>query len=102
MINFDIHPDDTLERPIFVVSRAGDGYAGWPDESPFDAIIVTAAAPKIPEPLIDQLKIGGRLVIPVGETSQELLVITKTADGSTKEKIFPVRFVPMTGEVQKE
>lgn len=82
--------------------RAGDGYAGWPNEAPFDAIIVTAAAPKIPQPLIDQLKVGARLVIPVGKISQELLVITKTADGSTKEKVFPVRFVPMTGEVQKK
>jgi protein-L-isoaspartate(D-aspartate) O-methyltransferase len=81
--------------------RAGDGYLGWPDAEPFDAIIVTAAAPKIPQPLIDQLKLGGRMVIPVGDYSQELLLITKKQDGVLKKSIIPVRFVPMTGEVQK-
>jgi protein-L-isoaspartate(D-aspartate) O-methyltransferase len=79
----------------------GDGYHGKPDEAPFDAIIVTAAAPRIPEPLVEQLKVGARLVIPVGEAYQELLVLTKTPKGVERESIIPVRFVPMTGEVQK-
>jgi protein-L-isoaspartate(D-aspartate) O-methyltransferase len=81
--------------------RVGDGYKGWPEKAPFDAIIVTAAPERIPEPLIEQLKVGGRLVIPVGNFWQNLLVITKTADGVEKRTVLPVRFVPMTGEVQK-
>jgi protein-L-isoaspartate(D-aspartate) O-methyltransferase len=82
--------------------RIGDGYAGWPEAAPFDAIIVTAAAPKIPQPLIDQLKVGARLVIPVGEQhgDQELHVITKTEIGVTSETLYPVRFVPMTCRAQ--
>jgi protein-L-isoaspartate(D-aspartate) O-methyltransferase len=86
-------------KNIFV--RAGDGYQGWPEAAPFDAVIVTAAAPKIPQPLIEQLKTGGRLVIPVGELSQELYLVTKNEEGIVKQSIIPVRFVPMTGEVQK-
>lgn len=82
--------------------RCGDGYGGWDEHAPYDGIIVTAAAPKIPQPLIDQLKVGGRLVIPVGDYSQDLMVITKTEDGIAKNNIFGVRFVPMTGEVQKK
>jgi protein-L-isoaspartate(D-aspartate) O-methyltransferase len=82
--------------------RCGDGYRGWEEHAPYDGIIVTAAAPKIPQPLIDQLKVGGRLVIPVGDYSQDLMVITKTEDGFAKKNIFGVRFVPMTGEVQKK
>lgn len=81
--------------------RVGDGYKGWPEKAPFDGIIVTAAPERIPEPLIEQLKVGGRLVIPVGNFWQNLLVITKTADGVEKRTVLPVRFVPMTGEVQK-
>ena len=82
--------------------RIGDGYAGWPEAAPFDAVIVTAAPPSVPEPLVEQLAVGGRLVIPVGETGevQELRVITRTADGSTTETLFPVLFVPMTGRAQ--
>lgn len=82
--------------------RIGDGYAGWPEAAPFDAIIVTAAPPAIPQPLVDQLRVGGRLVIPVGEQheSQDLRVITKTASGTTSETLYPVRFVPMTGRAQ--
>lgn len=80
--------------------RVGDGYRGWPEAAPFDAIIVTAAPPRVPEPLIAQLKPGGRLVIPVGTGHQELLRIRKTADGITRESILPVRFVPMTGEAE--
>jgi len=79
--------------------RAGDGYAGWPEHAPFDAIIVTAAAETIPPALIEQLKPGGRMVIPVGGQSevQEMLVIEKKADGTlTKRPCMPVRFVPLT------
>lgn len=82
--------------------RIGDGYAGWPTEAPFDAIILTAAPPRLPEPLIEQLKVGGRMVVPVGDFLQDLRVITKTKDGLESRNITPVRFVPMTGEVQKD
>jgi protein-L-isoaspartate(D-aspartate) O-methyltransferase len=80
----------------------GDGYRGWPDKALFDGVIVTAAPETIPQPLMDQLKTGGRLVIPVGQRySQELVVITKTERGPFRETVIPVRFVPMVGEVQK-
>ena len=82
--------------------RHGDGYQGWPDEAPFDAIVVTAAPPKIPEPLKQQLAVGGRMVVPVGDKRQDLLVITRTADGYEERNEFPVLFVPMTGEAQRE
>jgi protein-L-isoaspartate(D-aspartate) O-methyltransferase len=78
--------------------RAGDGYRGWPEAAPFDAIIVTAAPDHVPQPLVDQLKPGGRLVIPVGGLWQQLLLITRTASGVERREIIPVRFVPMTGE----
>ncbi len=81
--------------------RCGDGYQGWPEAAPFDAIIVTAAPDHIPQPLIDQLKVGGIMVIPVGVYYQELLRIRKTAEGIVKEDIIPVRFVPMTGEAMR-
>ncbi len=81
--------------------RLGDGYAGWPEAAPFDAILVTAAPPEIPEPLVEQLAVGGRMVIPVGRWWQELVVLTKTESGIERESIFPVRFVPMTGEAQE-
>jgi protein-L-isoaspartate(D-aspartate) O-methyltransferase len=85
-----------------VTAREGDGYRGWPERAPFDAIIVTAAPERIPEPLIDQLAPGGVMVIPVGGFFQELKVFRKSADGNVTEKdILPVRFVPMTGEVEK-
>jgi protein-L-isoaspartate(D-aspartate) O-methyltransferase len=76
--------------------RAGDGYRGWPEEAPFDAIVVTAAPPEVPAPLEEQLGMGGRLVIPVGDYFQELRVITRTATGLRERAVFPVRFVPMT------
>ena len=82
--------------------RHGDGYRGWPEEAPFDAIIVTAAPRFIPQPLIDQLAVEGRLVIPVGDWYQELVIVTKTAEGVTEHRTIPVRFVPMTGEVTRE
>ena len=82
--------------------RIGDGYQGWPEEAPFDGIIVTAAPESIPEPLIDQLKVGGKLVIPLGDFFQDLVVITKTPDGIEKKEVIPVRFVPMIGEVEEK
>ena len=82
-----------------VTARAGDGYRGWPEHAPFDAIIVTAAAPAVPPALIEQLKPGGRLVIPVGAQwePQQLLVIDKNAAGATTtRRVLGVRFVPLT------
>lgn len=83
--------------------RIGDGYAGWPDEAPFDAVIVTCAPENIPRPLVDQLKVGGRMIIPVGAEGgrQELYLLKKQADGLRKTAVLPVRFVPMTGKAQK-
>ena len=78
--------------------RIGDGYAGWPEKAPFDGIVVTAAAPSVPQALVDQLKPGGRMVIPVGGDGemQFLKVLTKRADGGVDEKrVLPVRFVPL-------
>jgi protein-L-isoaspartate(D-aspartate) O-methyltransferase len=86
-----------------VTVRHGDGYRGWPSEAPFDLIIVAAAPDKVPEPLIEQLKPGGRLVIPVGTTYQTLMLLQKLPDGSVrKQSVAPVAFVPMTGEVLKK
>ena len=83
--------------------RIGDGYAGWPQQKPFDAIILTAAPPRLPEPLFEQLKVGGRMVVPVGDYLQDLLLIVKNRDGThTSKRIAPVVFVPMTGEVQQK
>jgi len=82
-----------------ITVRAGDGYAGWPEHAPFDGIIVTAAAGEIPPPLLQQLKPGGRLVIPVGEHwgAQDLLMVEVDAQGKvSKESKLPVRFVPLT------
>ena len=83
-----------------VTTRIGDGYQGWREAAPFDAIMVTAAARDVPPALIEQLKPGGKLVIPVGASNgyQELFVITKSADGRIqKQRVLPVRFVPLTG-----
>ncbi len=80
--------------------RIGDGYQGWPEVGPFDAIVVTAAPDHIPQPLVKQLKTGRRMVIPVGDYYQELEVITKTEHGIHREKVIPVRFVPMTGKAE--
>ncbi len=81
--------------------RIGDGYKGWQEYAPFDAISVTAAPDHIPQSLIEQLKIGGRMVIPVGALYQELLLIKKKENGVDMKTVTPVRFVPMTGEAQK-
>ena len=82
--------------------RSGDGYRGWPEAAPFDAIVVTAAAPQVPPALLSQLRTGGRLVIPVGETwhEQTLQVHTRTETGFDVQDVVPVRFVPMTGAVR--
>ena len=83
-----------------VEARIGDGYRGWPDEAPFDRILVTAAAPEIPRPLVEQLAPGGRMVIPVGSgwLGQELVVVDKRPDGTlARRTVLPVRFVPLTG-----
>jgi protein-L-isoaspartate(D-aspartate) O-methyltransferase len=82
--------------------RTGDGYRGWPEAAPFRAIIVTAAPKQVPQPLIDQLAIGGRLVIPVGDDQQQLEVITREAGGTSSKTLFDVRFVPMTGESRQQ
>ncbi len=80
--------------------KHGDAYAGWLEEAPFDGIIVTAASKKIPKPLVDQLVSGGRLVMPVGDFHQELVVLTNK-EGVEKKRVIPVRFVPMTGQIQR-
>jgi protein-L-isoaspartate(D-aspartate) O-methyltransferase len=83
--------------------KVGDGYEGWPDRAPYDAVILTAAPPRvIPQPLLDQLKPGGRLVAPVGRDDQHLVRITKTATGFKREILAGVRFVPMTGKAQDD
>jgi protein-L-isoaspartate(D-aspartate) O-methyltransferase len=92
---------NTLDRLGYnnVTARIGDGYAGWPDQAPFDAILVTAAPEKIPDPLIEQLAVGGRMVIPVGAENevQILQVLTKEQDGSIRVgNVIAVRFVPLT------
>jgi len=81
--------------------RAGDGYKGWPEAAPFDAIIVTCAPEKVPPPLIEQLKDGGRMIIPVGPAwDQELVLLRKQGDRLERHAVLPVRFVPMTGQSQ--
>lgn len=80
----------------------GDGYRGWPEHAPFDAIIVTCAPDKIPSDLVTQMKDGGRMIIPVGGgIGQELILLRKRGDEIKKESVLPVRFVPMTGEAEK-
>ncbi len=81
--------------------RAGDGYAGWPEAGPFDAIMVTAAAPRVPEPLKQQLKDGGRMILPVGDEWQELLLLVRRGERFEEHRVLPVRFVPMTGKVRE-
>src|SRR5574341_594811 len=94
--------DETLKWLGYknVEVEVGDGYQGWQEHAPFDGIIVTAAPDHIPQPLYDQLKIGAKLVLPVGNGNQDLMVITKTKEGMKKETVIPVRFVRMTGEAE--
>ena len=93
----------TLERLGYqnVHVRHGDGYRGWPEAAPFDAVVLTAAPPSIPEPLKRQVKLGGRLVAPVGDTYQQLIVMIREEDGFSLRSVLPVTFVPMTGEAQE-
>ena len=78
--------------------RTGNGYLGWPDRAPFDRIIVTAAPPEIPQALVDQLAVGGIMVVPVGTSHQEIVVVTKTSSGATQKRTIEVRFVPMVSK----
>ena len=81
--------------------RAGDGYKGWPEAAPFDAIIVTCAPEHVPQALVDQLKPGGRMIIPIGPRGvQELVLLRKTAKGLEQRAVLPVRFVPMVPGTQ--
>ncbi len=81
--------------------KVDDGYMGWKEHAPYDAILVTAAPPEIPEPLTEQLKVGGKMVVPIGDYFQELILLKKTREGLKEKRVTPVRFVPMTGEAQK-
>ena len=82
--------------------RAGDGSQGWPEAAPFDAIIVTCAPEKVPQPLVEQLKDGGRMIIPIGRMGdQELVLLRKQGGQLEKRAVLPVRFVPMTGGAQR-
>lgn len=85
-----------------VVTWLGDGNRGWPEQAPFDRIMVTAAAPELPMNLVEQLAIGGLMVIPIGATpdDQELVCITRTGDGFETERMFAVRFVPLVAETR--
>jgi len=82
-------------------ARIGDGFDGWPEEAPFEAILVTAAPDTIPAPLLDQLAVGGRLVIPLGRGVQDLIVVARTPGGLERRTVTPVRFVPMTGKAER-
>jgi protein-L-isoaspartate(D-aspartate) O-methyltransferase len=82
--------------------RAGDGYQGWPEAAPFDSITVTCSPEQVPQPLVQQLKDGGRMIIPVGRAGdQELILLRKRGEKLEKRAVLPVRFVPMTGEAQR-
>ena len=98
-------PDEALARLkrlgyTNIIGKAGDGYIGWAEHAPYDIIIVTAAAPEIPQALIDQLSENGRLVIPVGESNsvQELMLIVKKKGKVETKRLAPVRFVPLVKE----
>jgi protein-L-isoaspartate(D-aspartate) O-methyltransferase len=84
-----------------VHAKTGDGYLGWPEHAPFDAIVVTAAPEQVPQALVDQLALGGRMVIPVGAAVQKMIIIEKTPNGVIERRTIPVRFVPMTGKPQR-
>jgi len=81
--------------------RCGDGYLGWPEAAPFDAILLAAAPDHVPQPLVDQLAVGGRMILPLGDETQELVLLRKTEEGLRTEEVLPVRFVPMTGIAER-
>lgn len=81
--------------------KIGDGYQGWSEFAPYDRIIVTAAPDHVPEPLLEQMKPGGRMIIPLGAMDQELVLLEKSERGIVRKSMIPVRFVPMTGAAQK-
>jgi len=98
-INYQLNRAYALGYADRITTRIGDGYAGWPEHAPFDAIVVTAAPEEVPPPLIEQLAPGGRLVIPLGTSplGQQLSVLEKAADGAvTRKAIVAVSFVPLT------
>lgn len=78
--------------------KTGNGYAGWPEHAPFDAIVVTAAPDEVPKALVDQLAVKGKMVVPVGTDFQQMVIITRTESGVVERKTIPVAFVPMTGK----
>ena len=78
--------------------KTGNGYAGWPEHAPFDAIVVTAAPDEVPQALVEQLAVRGKMVIPVGSNFQQMVIITKSESGVVERRTIPVRFVPMTGK----
>ncbi|GAI14745.1 unnamed protein product, partial [marine sediment metagenome] len=82
--------------------RCGDGFLGWSEAAPFDAVIITCAPPEVPEPLIEQLVEGGRLIVPLGEGFQMLTLFKKIEGKLEKTEIIPVRFVPMKGIIEEE
>ena len=90
----------TLERLGYrnVRARTGNGYLGWPEHAPYDAILVTAAPEEVPQALVDQLAVGGRMVVPVGAEYQQMTIIERTRQGVVERTTIPVRFVPMTGK----
>ena len=95
----------TLQRLGYknVHVKSGDGYKGWPDAAPFDAIIVTCAPDHVPQPLVEQLKEGGRMIIPVGGRFEQQLYLLEKRNGQLRQRaVEPVRFVPMTGEAEKK
>jgi protein-L-isoaspartate(D-aspartate) O-methyltransferase len=85
-----------------IKTKLGDGYLGWKEYAPYDVIIVSIASKQEPQPLIEQLKTGGKMIIPIGEVMQELVVIEKGKDSLKRERIIPVRFMPMTREGERE
>jgi protein-L-isoaspartate(D-aspartate) O-methyltransferase len=94
----------TLKRLGYknVQVKAGDGYKGWPEHAPFDAVIVTCAPDHVPQPLVDQMKEGGRMIIPVGGIGDQNLYLLEKKNGQLKKRaVLPVRFVPMAGEAAK-
>jgi len=84
-----------------ILTTIGDGSDGWAEHAPFGGILVTAAPPRVPEPLLEQLVVGGRLVIPLGRAGQDLVTFTRTTQGHKRRSVTPVRFVPMTGKVDR-